>query len=154
MGPAEPPPQEPPTEPVAVDLRDYIDFDPERATGRRVFATDVLAIDVICLEPNQHVGAREFAGADVVYTVLGGRAWVVTPEAEVTLGPLQALLVPAGVVHGLRNDGADPLILQAAASPPDELPPTHEGPARRPVRRSPGRRGAAERARRLLGGAD
>ncbi len=154
MASAEPPPPDPPHEAVPVDLRDYIEFDPDRPFGRRVFTTDVLAIDVVCLEPDQHIGAREFAGADLVYTVLGGRAWIVTAESEVTLGPLQALLVPAGVVHGLRNDGADPLILQAAASPPDELPPTQEGPVRRPVRRGSAKPTALDRARRLLGGAD
>ena len=147
-----PPPSEPPNQPVPVDLRDYVDFDTEQASGRRVFSTDVLAVDVLCLEPGQHVGAREFPTADLVYTVLGGRAWVVTTQAEVTLEPLQALLVPAGVTHGLRNDGADPLILQAAASPPDELPPTHEGPARRPVRREPPRRRLLRGLRRALGG--
>lgn len=145
----------PTDEPLPVDLRDYVDFSADGPSGRRVFATDVLALDVVCLEPGQHVGAREFAGADVVYTVLGGRAWVVTPDAEVTLEPLQALLVPAGVTHGIRNDAADPLILQAAASPPDDLPPVHAGPARRPVRRGDQRRsGALERLRRVLGGPD
>lgn len=143
---------DPPPEPVPVDLRDYVDFDDAHASGRRVFATDVLAVDVVCLEPGQHVGARGFATADVVYTVLGGRAWLVTAEAEVTLEPLQAVLIPAGVVHGLRNDSVDPLILQSAASPPDELPPVHEGPARRPVRRARPQRSLLERTRRLLGG--
>lgn len=145
----------PTDEPLPVDLRDYVDFSADGPTGRRVFVTDVLALDLVCLEPGQHVGARELTGADVVYTVLGGRAWVVTPDAEVTLEPLQALLVPAGVTHGIRNDAADPLILQAAASPPDELPPAHVGPARRPVRRGGKRRsGALDRLRRTLGGPD
>lgn len=140
-------------EPVPVDLRDYVDFSPGSPSGRRVLATDVLALDLVCLEPGQHVGARTFDGADVVYTVLGGRAWVVTPDAEVTLEPLQALLVPAGVTHGLRNDAADPLVLQAVASPPDELPAVHEGPARRPVRRDPSRAShRLDRLRRALGG--
>ncbi len=142
-----------PEQPVPVDLRDYVDFTQGQPTGRRVFTTDVLAVDLLCLEPSQHVGARSFDGADIVYTVLGGHAWVVTPDAEVTLSPLQALLVPAGVTHGVRNDSADPLILHAAASPPDELPPLHEGPSRRPVRRggSP-QPSTLDRLRRVLGG--
>lgn len=144
---------EPVDDPVPVDLRDYVEFAREGPTSRRVFTTDVLAVDVVCLEPGQHIGARALVGADVAYTVLGGRAWVVTAEAEVTIEPLQALLVPAGVTHGLRNDGADPLILQASASPPDELPSLHEGPTRRPVRRGGKERpGAVERLRRALGG--
>jgi quercetin dioxygenase-like cupin family protein len=105
-------------EPRPVDLRDYVDFDRERPSGRRVFETAALAVDLTCLEPGQVVAARTLDGADAVYTVLGGVAWLVTDDAEVTLHPLQAVLVPAGVPHGLRNDGADPLLLQVVVSPP------------------------------------
>ena len=118
-----------PYEPVAVDLRDYVDFDLEAASGRRVVTTDVVAVDIVCLEPGQVIDARTLAGADVIYTVLGGRAWVVTDDAQVTLEPLQAVVVPAGIPHGVRNDGADPLILQAVVSPPDEMPGSVLGPA-------------------------
>lgn len=107
--------------PQAVDLRDYVVFDLDGAAGRRVLATDVLAVDLICLEPRQAVPARTFATADVVYTVLGGIAWVVTDETEVTLAALQAVVIPAGVPHAVRNDSADPLILQVLVSPPDEV---------------------------------
>jgi len=116
-------------EPTAVDLRDYVVFDLAGAAGRRVLATDVVAVDLVCLEPHQTVGARTYASADAIYTVLGGRAWVVTDRAEVTLAPLQSVLVPAGVPHGLRNDAADPLILQVVVSPPDEAPPLPAGPS-------------------------
>lgn len=139
-------------EPTAVDLRDYVVFDEAGASGRRVFATDVVAIDLVCLEPGQVVGARRFATADTVYTVLGGVAWVVTDEAEVTLQPLQSVMVPAGIPHGLRNDSADPLILQAVVSPPDEAPGL-PGPAATPTGEAgtppPG---LLDRLRRVLGG--
>lgn len=142
-----------PSDPVPVDLRDYVDFDLDEASGRRVFTTDVLAVDLLCLEPGQVDGVRSFATADVVYTVLGGIAWVTTDEAEVTLQALQALLVPAGVVHGLRNDAADPLIVQRITSPPDEAPPSAPGPApgqeqRQPAPPVPSRPPLAQRLRR------
>jgi quercetin dioxygenase-like cupin family protein len=141
-------------EPVAVDLKDYVEFDLDLPAGRRVVATDVLAVDLVCLEPGQVLDARTFATADAVYTVLGGRAWVVTDEAEVVLAPLQAVLVPAGVPHGLRNTAADPLILQVVTSPPDDVPvvpsgPTAEAMAERSARA--GRPGLVERLRRGLG---
>jgi quercetin dioxygenase-like cupin family protein len=151
-----------PSEPIAVDLRDYVEFDLSSPSARRVFATDVLAVDLLSLEPHQVVDARTFPTADVIYTVLGGRAWAVTDEAEVTLEPLQSVMVPAGVPHGLRNDAPDPLIVQVVISPPDEAPEASEGPAaaaeteRRPVRvQRPGdtpRRPLLDRLRRTLGG--
>lgn len=116
-------------DPVPVDLRDYVDFDLGEASGRRVYTTDVLAVDLLCLEPGQVEGVRSFPTADVVYTVLGGVAWLTTGEAEVTLQALQAVLVPAGIAHGVRNDSADPLILQRVVSPPDEAPRSAPGPA-------------------------
>lgn len=104
-----------------MDLRDYVLFDLDGAAGRRVLQTDVLAVDLVCLEPGQQIPPRTFATADIVYTVLGGLAWVVTDEAQVTLSALQAVVMPAGTPHGLRNDGIDPLIVQVLVSPPDEL---------------------------------
>lgn len=142
-------------EPTAVDLRDYVVFDLAGAAGRRVFATDVVAVDLVCLEPGQAVEPRTFPTADAVYTVLGGRVWVVTDEAEVTLAPLQSVMVPATVPHALRNDSADPLILQVVVSPPDEAPEAAWGPAEVETAPAPGdsgRRGLAERLRRTLGG--
>lgn len=141
-------------EPTAVDLKDYVEFDLDLPAGRRVLATDVLALDLICLEPQQAVAARTFATADAVYTVLGGRAWVVTDEAEVVLGPLQAVMIPAGIPHGLRNSSADPLILQVVTSPPDEAPVVPPGPS--PTATAEGveaaaRPGALDRLRRALG---
>jgi len=149
-----------PFEPIAVDLRDYVTFDLDGATGRRVFATDVLAVDLVCMEPGQLIQARTFATADAIYTVLGGRTWIVTDDAEVTLEPLQSLLVPAGVPHGLRNDSVDPLILQVVVSPPDEAPPANFGPAGLDANealsqddpQAPRKAPLVERLRRTLGG--
>ena len=142
------------SEPTAVDLRDYVDFSLAGVRGRRVFATDAVAVDLVCLEPSQAVEPRTFVIADAIYTVVGGRAWVVTDEAEVTLEPLQSVCVPAGVPHALRNDSPDPLILHVVISPPDQLPEVVAGPAvDEPVRPGvqPGR-SAVERLRRALGG--
>lgn len=102
-----------------VDLRDFADFDPERARRVRVLASDVLTIDLWCLQPDQSTDVLHHEDTDVVYTVLGGNAWFVTDEGELGLGPLGAMLVPAGVVHGFDNRTADPLIVVASGSPPD-----------------------------------
>ena len=140
-----------PFEPVAVDLRDYVVFHPDKVVTQRVLATDVVAIDLVCLEPQQVIGVRTFATADVVYTVVGGRAWIVTDAAEATLEPLQSVMVPAEVPHGVRNDSPDPLILQVVVSPPDEVP-TASGPPPTPRKAAKQKRSAANRLRKALGG--
>lgn len=137
----------------AVDLRDYVIFDLDGAAGRRVLQTDVLAVDLVCLEPGQQIPPRTFRTADVVYTVLGGLAWVVTDEAQVTLAALQAVVMPAGTPHGLRNDGIDPLIVQVLVSPPDELA-APSGEPLRPVVPVAEEARPRRSLRDLLGGAD
>lgn len=141
-------------EPKAVDLRDYVVFDVDLPAGRRVVETDVLALDLICLEPQQTLAVLTYRTADAVYTVLGGRAWVVTDEVEVTLDPLQAVLIPAGVPHGLRNSSPDPLIMQVVSSPPDEVPILPDGPTDQAMadkRAKAEKPGVLDRLRRGLG---
>jgi mannose-6-phosphate isomerase-like protein (cupin superfamily) len=106
------------TDPVAADLRDYVAFDQDHAVRSRLYETDLVAVDMLCLEPGQQLGARTHEDSDAIYTVIGGKAWVVTDESEVALGPLQAVLIPAGTPHGIRNDSPDPLLLQTVTSLP------------------------------------
>lgn len=104
-----------------VDLRDWVDFSPEAARRIRVFRTEGLQQDLWCVEPRQSTDVLRYAGTDVTYTVIGGRAWFVTEQGEAGLDPLASLLVPAGVTHGIDNRGADPLIVLAVGGPPGDL---------------------------------
>lgn len=111
-----------------VDLRDYARFDPERPVRVRILATDVLTTDLWCLEPRQATDPLNYEDADVSYAVLGGTAWFTTDEGEVGLGPLGAILVPAGVGHTIDNRAVDPLVVLASASPPDTVEPAVDAP--------------------------
>lgn len=113
-------PAPPPVRPV--DLRDYVEFGTDRARRVRVFATDRLALDLWCIEPQQSTDVLLHDDVDVTYTVLGGRSWFVTDQGEIGLDPMGAMLVPAGVAHGIDNRGADPLIVLATVSPPGTDP--------------------------------
>ncbi|MFA9429834.1 hypothetical protein [Egicoccus sp. AB-alg2] len=157
-GPPEPTPDAP--EPMLgkdvlpVDLRDYVDFSEGAATRVRVFATDRLALDLWCIEPQQATPVLHEADRDLTYTVVGGRSWFVTDEGEVGLDPMGALLVPAGVVHGIDNRAPDPLIVVAVSSPPgDEPPATPVGGERAAVRFEDDGPGAVRRTlHRFFGG--
>ena len=115
------PPPDTPSQVRPVDLRDYVDFSLEEPRRVRVHATARLALDVWCAEPRQATSALHF-DHDVAYTVIAGRSWFVTDEGEVGLDPMGSILVPAGVVHGFENRGADPLIITAACAPPGDGP--------------------------------
>jgi quercetin dioxygenase-like cupin family protein len=103
---------------VPVDLRDYVDFSRDEARRIRALATERFAVDLWCLEPGQATPVLRLSAQDASYTVVGGRSWFVTDEGEIGLDPMGTLLVPAGVVHGIDNRGADPLIVIATVAPP------------------------------------
>lgn len=138
-----------------MDLRDHVDFSPERARHVRVLATDRIALDLWCIEPRQATPVLTIDDRDVTYTVVGGRSWFVTDQGEIGLDPLGAMLVPAGTVHAIDNRAPDPLVVVAVSSPPGEDPggapaAVRPGPA---VRRD-GQSGTLRRALgRLRGGA-
>jgi mannose-6-phosphate isomerase-like protein (cupin superfamily) len=147
----EPPPERPDPQPDAgdpapsvrpVDLRDYVDFSRGAATRVRVFTSDHLALDLWCVEPQQATPVLHLPDRDVTYTVMGGRSWFVTDDGEVGLDPLGAMLVPAGVVHGIDNRAPDPLIIVAVSSPPstedEDAPMEATGGAVRYARSGPG----------------
>ncbi len=105
-----------------MDLRDYVRFVDGEPTRVRVLVSDRLALDLWCLQPQTATPPLHLPEQDVTYTVLGGRSWFVTDDGEVGLDPLGAMLVPAGVVHGIANRAADPLIVVATSTPPSAEP--------------------------------
>jgi quercetin dioxygenase-like cupin family protein len=107
---------------LPVDLRDWVRFDTRAAVQVRVMASEMLALDLWCIEPQQATDPIHLPDSDVTYTVLAGRSWFVTDEGEIGLDPLGSLLVPAGTVHGIDNRAPDPLIVLAVSSPPDDRP--------------------------------
>jgi quercetin dioxygenase-like cupin family protein len=145
--------QEPTASVVPVDLRDWVDLSPDRATRVRALATARSALDLWCLEPGQSTPVLRLPEQDVTYVVIGGRSWFVTDEGEVGLDPMGAMLVPAGVVHGIDNRGADPLIVLATVTPPGaaapDAPVSRAGAAIRQQERKPNRLARAWRG--LLG---
>jgi mannose-6-phosphate isomerase-like protein (cupin superfamily) len=136
------PTADPPASVRPVDLRDYVRFSQETATRVRVFASGHLALDLWCVEPQQATPVLHLPDRDVTYTVVGGRSWFVTDDGEVGLDPLGAMLVPAGVVHGIDNRAPDPLIVVAVSSPPaseeEDAPVEATGGAVRYERAGPG----------------
>jgi quercetin dioxygenase-like cupin family protein len=109
--------------PLPVDLRDWVRFSLSEAVRVRVQRTELLAVDLWCLEPQQATEVLR-SDADITYTVLAGRSWFVTEDGDIGLDPLGSMLVPAGTAHGVDNRAPDPLIVMAVSSPPGPEPVT------------------------------
>jgi mannose-6-phosphate isomerase-like protein (cupin superfamily) len=99
-------------------LADARKFAADKLVKSSVFATARLYYDVYGLEPGQAQKVHSHAGSDKVYLVLDGRARVTVGAEEADLGPGEAVLAPAGVAHGVKNEGPERCALLVVTSPP------------------------------------
>jgi mannose-6-phosphate isomerase-like protein (cupin superfamily) len=67
-----------------------------------------------------HIHPADGHGAlDELYLLVGGRATMTLGERTVEMTPGDALLAPAGVEHGVRNEWPDPAEFVVVWGPPD-----------------------------------
>lgn len=102
------------------DLSHYTAFSPEKLKKHNLFGTERFFLDVYCLAPGQAQKPHRHAASDKVYLVLEGRCRVQLGAEEATLGPGASVLAPAGVEHGVANDGPDNARLLVFMTPPPE----------------------------------
>lgn len=69
-------------------------------------------------EGNHVHPADEHEALDELYLLVGGRATMTLGERTVELAAGDALLAPAGVEHGVRNDGPEPAEFVVVWGPP------------------------------------
>ena len=77
-----------------------------------------LMVGVNCLEPGQEQPVHDHAGADKVYVVMEGRGQFTIGDETREAGPGEVVWAPAGLPHGVRNQGADRLVLLVGIAPP------------------------------------
>jgi mannose-6-phosphate isomerase-like protein (cupin superfamily) len=99
-------------------LADARQFKPEKLVKSSLFETERFFYDLYCLLPGQSQRVHSHGNSDKVYLVMSGKAVVTVGTEEAELGPEEAVLCPAGVPHGVKNDGPDPATLLVVAAPP------------------------------------
>lgn len=104
-----------------MDLKTLLDarrFSTEKMQKVGLFETPRLFCDLYCLEPNQAQQIHLHDGSDKVYVALEGRGTIQVGKDKEELSPGQAVLAPAGELHGVRNPNAERLVLLVFMSPP------------------------------------
>ena len=102
-----------------ITIRDHARFQPDKMAKTALGATERALLDLYCVAPGQTQKAHTHGDQDKIYVVLEGRARISVGGSEETLGPWEAVIAPAGIEHGLVNDGpADALILVVVTPPP------------------------------------
>lgn len=82
-----------------------------------LFRGDALMLGVNCLEPGQAQAAHDHADQDKFYYVIEGEGRFQVGEAFVVAGEGQVVWAPAGVVHGVTNEGQGRLTLLVGIAP-------------------------------------
>ena len=98
-------------------LADHIGARPDKFYKATLFQGEALLLGVNCLEPGQAQAPHDHAGQDKFYYVVEGAGRFLVGAAEATAGPGEVVWAPAGVVHGVRNEGDGRLTLLVGIAP-------------------------------------
>jgi quercetin dioxygenase-like cupin family protein len=104
---------------MKIRLAEHAKFQPDKMAKIALGATERALLDLYCVAPGQAQKPHTHGDQDKLYVVLEGRGRITIGGSEQLVGPLEAVIAPAGVEHGLVNDGpADLLVLVVVAPPP------------------------------------
>jgi quercetin dioxygenase-like cupin family protein len=98
-------------------LQDYVGTRPDKFYKATLFRGDALLLGVNCLEPGQTQEPHDHADQDKFYYVVegSGRFWL--GEEQVTAAAGAVVWAPAGLVHGVTNEGSGRLTLLVGIAP-------------------------------------
>lgn len=82
-----------------------------------LFRGDALLLGVNCLEPGQAQAPHDHPGQDKFYYVIEGVGRFQVGDERATAGPGEVVWAPAGVVHGVVNEGEERLTLLVGIAP-------------------------------------
>jgi quercetin dioxygenase-like cupin family protein len=107
-----------------ITIRDHARFAPDKMAKVALGATERALVDLYCVAPGQSQKAHTHGDQDKVYVVMEGTVRITVGDEEATFGPGEAVIAPAGAVHGLVNDGSAPATLLVLVTPPPPHAPT------------------------------
>ena len=96
---------------------DHIGARPDKFFKTTLFRGDALLLGLNCLEPGQTQPPHDHAGQDKFYYVLEGIGRFQVGDAFADAGPGEVVGAPAGVIHGVTNQGDNRLSLLVGIAP-------------------------------------
>lgn len=100
------------------DWREHAGSATEKFYKTTLWAGDHVMVGLNCLEPGQTQKVHAHEGADKFYFVLEGSGSFTVGDEEKNAEPGFAIVAPAGVAHGVVNNGSDRLSLLVTIAPP------------------------------------
>jgi mannose-6-phosphate isomerase-like protein (cupin superfamily) len=103
---------------MKIHVRDHIALQADKMAKVALAATSRALLDLYCLAPGQAQKPHAHGDQDKIYFVLEGRGRIHLDGQEEAVMPGDAVVAKAGTMHGVVNDGSDPLILLVVVMPP------------------------------------
>jgi len=104
-----------PTEPFRP--LDQATFSTDRMGKATLFQSERMLVGLNTFLPGQEHRLHAHAGMDKVYHVLAGTGRFLLADGDRPMTAGDMLIAPADVPHGLRNDGAENLVVLAILAP-------------------------------------
>ena len=82
-----------------------------------LFRSGALLLGVNCLEPGQAQKPHAHADQDKFYYVVAGNGRFQLADQQITAGVGAVIWAPAGIMHGVENEGNEQLILLVGIAP-------------------------------------
>jgi len=101
----------------AIRPRDHAVYSADKMGKATLFKSEHLMVGLNAFEPGQEHALHTHDGMDKVYQVVEGRGLFLIEGAEIAVEAGVVLVAPAGVPHGIRNDGEQRLLLLAILAP-------------------------------------
>src|SRR5688572_2703592 len=99
------------------DYRDHVGASADKMFKSTLFRSTRLMLGLNCLAPGQEQALHDHDGQDKFYFVVEGTGRFVVGDDARTAGAGMTIWAPAGVPHGVRNDGEQRLVLLIGIAP-------------------------------------
>ncbi|GIV79879.1 MAG: cupin [Litorilinea sp.] len=96
---------------------DHAQVRPEKPFKHTFFQSERLLAGLNCLAPGQAQPLHDHADQDKFYLVLEGEGTFTVGDSRRRCGPGELILAPAGVPHGVENDGQERLTFLTVIAP-------------------------------------
>ncbi|NRA00360.1 MAG: cupin domain-containing protein [Myxococcales bacterium] len=103
--------------PTAIRPEAHAVFNPEKMGKATIFKSERIMAGLNSFEPGQEHALHAHDGMDKIYHVLEGSGVFVLQDREIAMDAGVMLVAPDGVPHGIRNTGAERLIVLAILAP-------------------------------------
>lgn len=105
------------TRPQVIRPADHAVFSPAKMGKSTIFESPRMLVGLNAFAPGQQHALHAHDDMDKLYSVVEGEGLFLLDDAELSMKAGDLLVAPAGVPHGIRNDGNARLIVLAVLAP-------------------------------------